>query len=156
MITDTAGTHESSTCRSDPFVTDLHNAQYWLISYDLFANCATFYHYTRINERLQRDSLDGAETDIYLNKGLLRFFVLLERKWIIERIKLLSVSGLVSNKHQLFLTYMHSFDSSAWLNFTTIVRALNSQDFPLFNVRTSIGANIKMINNRFFIVFRNR
>lgn len=50
MITDTAGTHESSTCRSDPFVTDLHNAQYWLISYDLFANCATFYHNTRINE----------------------------------------------------------------------------------------------------------
>ena len=51
---------------------------------------------------------------------------------------------------------MHSYDSSTWLNFITIVQALNSQDFPLFNIRTSIGTNVKMINNRFFYHFQKQ
>lgn len=64
MITDMDGARESSTCRSDPFVTDLHNA---LVArtvhffYGLSANSAPRFTAMCTRERLQRDSLDGAK-----------------------------------------------------------------------------------------------
>lgn len=42
-ITDMDGSHESSTCRSDPFATDLHNVQYWFVPCGLPVTVPRYY-----------------------------------------------------------------------------------------------------------------
>lgn len=92
MITDMDGARESSTCRSDPFVTDLHNA--------LIARAVRFFYGLSANHVLPRCVHASICSEIhwtvrniiYQNKVRLRFFVLLLREGkSLETIKLSSV-----------------------------------------------------------------